>query len=245
MVVHEECAFRPLETLDFPSPLVELLDTYFPASLQPSTLQLLGWKVAESAAVSRFHRSRSHRRRPGLSTSSRRDVSIIVAKRGATTSFGYRTIFFVSRCTIGSPLRFNLTLNSGRICIRFAARPKRDEVRRRDLVKGDFTIISPLSLEDSAAENRSRISYGYITDATRVHGFACPLRLSCIFNAVLLLVASSTNTASSKGCRFKLEDSANLFRPLSIRLEFFKNSNRIETRSSSAYTFQLASTSYR
>lgn len=161
MVVHEECAFRPLETLDFPSPLVELLDTYFPASLQPSTLQLLGWKVAESAAVSRFHRSRSHRRRPGLSTSSRRDVSIIVAKRGATTSFGYRTIFFVSRCTIGSPLRFNLTLNSGklgRICIRFAARPKRDEVRRRDLVKGDFTIISPLSLEDSAAENRTDIS---------------------------------------------------------------------------------------
>lgn len=165
MVVHEECAFRPLETLDFPSPLVELLDTYFPASLQPSTLQLLGWKVAESAAVSRFHRSRSHR--PGLSTSSRRDVSIIVAKRGATTSFGYRTIFFVSRCTIGSPLRFNLTLNSGRICIRFAARPKRDEVRRRDLVKGDFTIISPLSLEDSAAENRSRISYANISRTRR------------------------------------------------------------------------------
>lgn len=44
MVVHEECAFRPLETLDFPSPLVELLDAYFPASLEASTLQLLGWR---------------------------------------------------------------------------------------------------------------------------------------------------------------------------------------------------------
>lgn len=103
--------------------------------------------------------------------------------------------------------RFNLTLNSGklgRICIRFAARPRRDEVRRRDLVKGDFTIISPLSLFLEDRENWSRISYGsYITDATRIRGFACPLRLSCIFNAVLLLVASSTNTASSKRCRFK------------------------------------------
>lgn len=229
MVVHEECAFRPLETLDFPSPLVELLDTYFPASLQPSTLQLLGWKVAESAAVSRFHRSRSHRRRPGLSTSSRRDVSIIVAKRGATTSFGYRTIFFVSRCTIGSPLRFNLTLNSGRICIRFAARPKRDEVRRRDLVKGDFTIISPLSF---SRIRQPKTGVEYRTDISRTRRGCTASLVPSGCRVFLTPFSSSLRARQTLRARKGVASSSKTARICSVHCPFASNflRTRIESK---------------
>lgn len=85
-------------------------------------------------------------------------------------------IFRLDRCTLGSPLRFNLTLNSGKDLHKIC--PRRDQVRRRDLVKGDFAIIS-LSLEDSAAENWSRVSYGsYITDAASLVPSGCRVFLT-------------------------------------------------------------------
>lgn len=157
MVVHEECAFRPLETLDFPSPSTRRTSRRVLSCVSPTT----------DAPITRLENSgkRGCIALPSIAfpSSSSRIIDVVQTRRfdnrckaRRNDYFPPNDIFRLDRCT----LRFNLTLNSGKDLHKIC--PRRDQVRRRDLVKGDFAIIS-LSL-DSAAENWSRVSYGsYIT----------------------------------------------------------------------------------
>lgn len=157
MVVHEECAFRPLETLDFPSPSTRRTSRRVLSCVSPTT----------DAPITRLESSgkRGCIALPSIAfpSSSSRIIDVVQTRRfdnrckaRRNDYFPPNDIFRLDRCT----LRFNLTLNSGKDLHKIC--PRRDQVRRRDLVKGDFAIIS-LSL-DSAAENWSRVSYGsYIT----------------------------------------------------------------------------------
>lgn len=167
MVVHEECAFRPLETLDFPSPSTRRTPRRVLSCVSPTT----------DAPITRLESSgkRGCIALPSIAfpSSSSRIIDVVQTRRfdnrckaRRNDYFPPNDIFRLDRCT----LRFNLTLNSGKDLHKIC--PRRDQVRRRDLVKGDFAIIS-LSL-DSAAENWSRVSYGsYITDAASLVPSGC------------------------------------------------------------------------
>lgn len=129
MVVHEECAFRPLETLDFPSPSTRRTPRRVLSCVSPTT----------DAPITRLESSgkRGCIALPSIAfpSSSSRIIDVVQTRRfdnrckaRRNDYFPPNDIFRLDRCT----LRFNLTLNSGklaRICIRFARGETKERFR--------------------------------------------------------------------------------------------------------------------